>query len=171
MYAAFFGIFVHLVERPYLRMRKCPVLLVLPRYYRMQLINKTMLLRNKDREKLITIFSNTGYDFEVWAYGSHVTGEAHDGSDLDLVIRSRDLQKFPIELYLEFKKNHLLRVPDCFSKVAIPVYLFLFIRSMAVSLRIFFRSSSTSTASRYPKAISAYSLIFARVILGISREL
>jgi len=25
---------------------------------------------------------------EVWAYGSRVTGESHDGSDLDLVLRN-----------------------------------------------------------------------------------
>jgi predicted nucleotidyltransferase len=26
-------------------------------------------------------------DFEVWAYGSRVTGQGHEGSDLDLVLR------------------------------------------------------------------------------------
>ena len=33
---------------------------------------------------------------EVWAYGSRITGESHDGSDLDLVLRAPDLQKIPI---------------------------------------------------------------------------
>ena len=28
---------------------------------------------------------------EIWAYGSRVNGKAHSGSDLDLVIRTRDL--------------------------------------------------------------------------------
>ena len=41
--------------------------------------------------------------FEVWAYGSRVNGEAHDGSDLDLVIRSHDLQKLPIDVLLDIK--------------------------------------------------------------------
>ncbi len=31
-------------------------------------------------------------DAEVWAYGSHVTGESHDGSDLDLVVRGSELK-------------------------------------------------------------------------------
>ena len=31
---------------------------------------------------------------EVWAYGSRVNGRGHDGSDLDLVLRKPDLQKF-----------------------------------------------------------------------------
>ena len=35
-------------------------------------------------------------DVEVWAYGSRVTGESHDGSDLDLVLRAPDLQEIPI---------------------------------------------------------------------------
>ena len=33
---------------------------------------------------------------EVWAYGSRITGESHDGSNLDLVLRAPDLQKIPI---------------------------------------------------------------------------
>ena len=31
-------------------------------------------------------------DAEVWAYGSRVTGKSHDGSDLDLVLRSPTLE-------------------------------------------------------------------------------
>ena len=31
-------------------------------------------------------------DTEVWAYGSRVTGENHEGSDLDLVLRSPTLE-------------------------------------------------------------------------------
>ena len=32
---------------------------------------------------------------EVWAYGSRVNGRGHDGSDLDLVLRTPDLRKLP----------------------------------------------------------------------------
>ena len=35
-------------------------------------------------------------DVEVWAYGSRITGESHDGSDLDLVLRAPDLRKIPV---------------------------------------------------------------------------
>ncbi|WP_035559226.1 nucleotidyltransferase domain-containing protein [Hymenobacter sp. IS2118] len=31
----------------------------------------------------------------VWAYGSRVNGNAHEGSDLDLVLRGADLQEIP----------------------------------------------------------------------------
>jgi uncharacterized protein len=62
-----------------------------------------MLLRNKDKEKLLAMFSNIDLDFEVWAYGSRVSGEAHEGSDLDLVIRNHNLQKFPLDVFLKLK--------------------------------------------------------------------
>jgi predicted nucleotidyltransferase len=39
-------------------------------------------------------------EVEVWAYGSRVTGESHDGSDLDLVLRSPTLEPLGIE-YLD----------------------------------------------------------------------
>ena len=34
-------------------------------------------------------------DAEVWAYGSRVNGESHEGSDLDLVVRGPDLKRIP----------------------------------------------------------------------------
>ena len=64
-----------------------------------------MLLRDKDREKLITIFSGVDTAFEVWAYGSRVNGDAHDGSDLDLVIRTPDLRKLPVDVFLLLKEK------------------------------------------------------------------
>ena len=33
---------------------------------------------------------------EVWAYGSRVNGQSHDGSDLDLVLRAPDLGPIPL---------------------------------------------------------------------------
>ena len=42
---------------------------------------------------------------EVWAYGSRVTGTAHNGSDLDLVARSPDLKPLPINIYLELREK------------------------------------------------------------------
>lgn len=64
-----------------------------------------MILRSKDRETLLQIFSLMNVPFEVWAYGSRVSGQAHDGSDLDLVIRTGSLQKLPIEVLLEVKEK------------------------------------------------------------------
>ncbi|TAH27767.1 MAG: nucleotidyltransferase domain-containing protein [Cytophagales bacterium] len=64
-----------------------------------------MILRTKDKEGLIAIFETSPLPIEVWAYGSRVNGEAHEGSDLDLVIRTTNLQKMPIELYLDLKEK------------------------------------------------------------------
>ncbi len=60
-----------------------------------------MLLREKDKERLIAIFNTADIPIEVWAYGSRVKGGAHDGSDLDLVVRSADLSKIPMETYID----------------------------------------------------------------------
>jgi predicted nucleotidyltransferase len=62
-----------------------------------------MLLRNKDKQALINIFSWVNYPMEVWAYGSRVDGTAHEGSDLDLVIRCKNGEKIPIDTFAELK--------------------------------------------------------------------
>lgn len=60
-----------------------------------------MLLRIKDKEALLRIFSSVKTPMEVWAYGSRISGSAHDGSDLDLVVRSQNLKPLPNEIYIE----------------------------------------------------------------------
>ncbi len=41
---------------------------------------------------------------EVWAYGSRVNGQSHDGSDLDLVLRGPDLEKIPLGRLGDFEE-------------------------------------------------------------------
>ncbi len=41
---------------------------------------------------------------EVWAYGSRVNGQSHDGSDLDLVLRSPDLRRIPADSLASFSE-------------------------------------------------------------------
>ncbi len=60
-----------------------------------------MILRIKDKESLLQIFSSVNFPMEVWAYGSRVNGTAHEGSDLDLVLRTPGLQKLPREVFQE----------------------------------------------------------------------
>ena len=62
-------------------------------------------MRDKDKETLLNIFSGFQLSFEVWAYGSRVQGTAHSGSDLDLVLRTQNLEKLPIDILLEIKEN------------------------------------------------------------------
>ena len=60
-----------------------------------------MLIRDKDKQALVRIFEAISIPVEVWAYGSRVNGTAHAGSDLDLVIRSKDLAPIPATIYAE----------------------------------------------------------------------
>jgi predicted nucleotidyltransferase len=60
-----------------------------------------MLIREKDKQCLLDIFSSSPIPIEVWAFGSRVNGTAHDGSDLDIVIRAEGLKPLPIEVYAE----------------------------------------------------------------------
>ena len=64
-----------------------------------------MILRAKDKERLIAILDSIQTPIEVWAYGSRVNGTAHEGSDLDLVIRTPTLNKLPIDIYLDLKEK------------------------------------------------------------------
>lgn len=58
-----------------------------------------MLLREKDKQALIAIFETEQTPIQVWAYGSRVNGKAHNGSDLDLVLRTQNLQPLPFANY------------------------------------------------------------------------
>ena len=64
-----------------------------------------MILRHKDKERLIAIFSTITEPVEIWAYGSRVNGDAHEGSDLDLVIRTPGLEKLPVSVFLNLKEK------------------------------------------------------------------
>ena len=59
----------------------------------------------KDRHRdilLKTIEKYFTFPVEVWAYGSRIDGTSHDSSDLDLVVRSKDLSRINWEIMLGF---------------------------------------------------------------------
>lgn len=58
-----------------------------------------MLLRPKDKQALEDIFASIPLEVEVWAFGSRVLGTAHEGSDLDLVLRTKHLQPLPSDVF------------------------------------------------------------------------
>lgn len=64
-----------------------------------------MLLRNIDKQRLYEIFSSMPISYEVLAYGSRVNGNAHSGSDLDLVIRNINQEPIPSELLFYIKEK------------------------------------------------------------------
>jgi len=65
-----------------------------------------MLIREKDKLKIQylagKIFSKP---LQILAYGSRVNGEAHDTSDLDLVIVSKDQTPIDIDEFGRFKDS------------------------------------------------------------------
>ena len=62
-----------------------------------------MIIRSKDLQTLRDIFASANVPMEVWAYGSRVNGSAHEGSDLDLVVRSENLAKLDPDVFFEIK--------------------------------------------------------------------
>ena len=58
------------------------------------MMRKTCLhLEPEDRKLLEDLFQKYAPGIEVWAYGSRVTGQSHDASDLDLALRTPDLKR------------------------------------------------------------------------------
>ncbi|MDE0099205.1 MAG: restriction endonuclease subunit S, partial [Truepera sp.] len=61
-------------------------------------------LPHRYRQHLETLLRKHLPTVEVWAYGSRVKGQSHDGSDLDLVLRSPDLQPIPADSLASFSE-------------------------------------------------------------------
>ena len=57
-------------------------------------------LPRRYREQLEALLHKHVPDADAWAYGSRVSGRSHDGSDLDLVLRSSTLEPLGYE-YVE----------------------------------------------------------------------
>lgn len=66
------------------------------------MMNTTLFLREKDKQQLLKLLATYLPNVTAWAYGSRVNGDAHDASDLDLVLRSADLSKIPINELEDF---------------------------------------------------------------------
>lgn len=59
-----------------------------------------LFIEPKYLKMLTDIFDNYCPKAEIWAYGSRIKGEAHDGSDLDLVVKnfnSNDVYLFELK--------------------------------------------------------------------------
>ena len=52
-------------------------------------------------------------DVEVWAYGSRVAGTAHEGSDLDLVLRNPQ--------QLDVPQKNIYKLRDALSESNLPI--------------------------------------------------
>ena len=59
-------------------------------------------LSSRHREEIEALLHKHLPGVEVWAYGSRVNGRSHDGSDLDLVLRSPKLAEIDISRLADF---------------------------------------------------------------------
>lgn len=65
-----------------------------------------MLLTEKDKKILLSLFKlEIRQPVEVLAYGSRVNGNAHDASDLDLVIKAKDNQPLDWDLLMNLNEK------------------------------------------------------------------
>lgn len=64
----------------------------------------SLFLRDKDLIRIKEILRNYIPDYVVLAYGSRVNGTAHDSSDLDLVIKSKDGEPLDISRLVDLKE-------------------------------------------------------------------
>lgn len=62
----------------------------------------SLYLREQDRRQFCKLLAKYLPGVTAWAYGSRVKGEAHDTSDLDVVLRSPDLQPIAIDRLEDF---------------------------------------------------------------------
>jgi len=65
-----------------------------------------MLIREKDKLKIINLATTkVKIPSELWAFGSRVNGDAHDTSDLDLVIVPAKNERLDIDEFIDFKDS------------------------------------------------------------------
>lgn len=67
-------------------------------------------LPRRYREQLEALLRQHVPDVEVWAYGSRVSGDSHEGSDLDLVLRGPTLEPLGgdyLELIEALEESHI----------------------------------------------------------------
>jgi predicted nucleotidyltransferase len=81
--------------------------------------NPTLSLRPEHVQELRRLIATHLPQEEVWAYGSRVTGTAHDTSDLDLVVRH------PADVQVK-QSSALWELKDAISESNLPVLIELF---------------------------------------------
>jgi uncharacterized protein len=75
----------------------------------------SLFLRDKDLASIKRIIRNIYPNAVVMAYGSRVSGDAHDRSDLDLAIQSQDGNSIPI--------TDMANLREAFQESNIPILI------------------------------------------------
>lgn len=64
-----------------------------------------MMLPERYKNMLLSLFEEANMHIEVWAYGSRVTGDAHAGSDLDLVVLAQNNEPLPLDFLNDLQRR------------------------------------------------------------------
>ncbi|MBO1926329.1 nucleotidyltransferase domain-containing protein [Thiomicrorhabdus sp. 6S2-11] len=65
-----------------------------------------MQLRDKDKQMIIQVARQSfTQPVKIWAFGSRVNGQAHEGSDLDLVVIPSDEKSIDFDEFTDFKER------------------------------------------------------------------
>jgi len=67
-------------------------------------MNERLHLSERHQTQLMSLLLEHLPGVEVWAYGSRVNGRSHDGSDLDLILRSSGLNKISHDRLARFEE-------------------------------------------------------------------
>ena len=93
----------------------------MPVISRMLLKMNNVLIEKKYLDNIISIIKQLYPKSLVWAYGSRVDGTAHEGSDLDLVIREYGQDNADLfELKEELKESNIPFLIDIFEFNKLP---------------------------------------------------
>ena len=80
-----------------------------------------LLLKEEHKKVLFDIFDSYCPNAEIWAYGSRVKGNAHEGSDLDLIVKSfNDDNKFLFELKEILNESNIPFIVDIHDYDGLP---------------------------------------------------
>ena len=81
-------------------------------------------LPERNRKEVARILNTVAPGIEVWVYGSRINGTASEMSDLDLVLRARDLEPIDVTILAairnSFSESNLPILVDVLDWVQIP---------------------------------------------------
>ena len=66
-----------------------------------------LFIEDKDLKILVDILSNYCPNCEVYVYGSRINNKAHEGSDLDIVIKNFPSDKYLFELREKISESNI----------------------------------------------------------------
>lgn len=98
-----------------------------------------MIISESYKKEIIRILQeNLVSECEIWCYGSRVNGDAHEASDFDIIIRSREHKSIPKSEFMilvrKFRESNLPISIDIKDWYLVPEYFHKYIENKKVLL-------------------------------------